>query len=197
MIDDRLSEEVEAGAKMIPMFRTDIVETDGGWEVRNSRWRYPRYRFEFNLMPGITDDGVVEELVNLFIAAGGAAEPFLFTPWRDFQAVDQPLDQISTFVWQLNKDYTRGGTTRGVKITRPIDGTVVIRRNGVVLGGANYAVDHDTGLVTFIADQTGQTMTADFNHDILVRFMDDELAVLAITGDLHQPIDVTLIQVKE
>ena len=87
MINDRLSEEIEAGAKMRPQFKTSVVTTDGGWEVRNSRWAYPKHQFEFDLMPGLPDtDDVLQEFLNLFYAAGGMAEAFLFRHWRDYTA---------------------------------------------------------------------------------------------------------------
>ena len=196
MIDSRLSEEIEVGAKAIPMFSTEIVTTDGGWEVRNSRWAYPRYRFEFNLMPDQTSFAVIDEFMRLYIAAGGAAETFLFTPWHDYQGSGEAAEEITGTTFQLFKNYTRGGVTRKRKITRPQEDTVTIYVDGVEqLSGVT--INYDTGVVTFDSTKTGLPVTADFSFDVLVRFMDDELEVLAHTGELLQPVSVTLLQVKE
>jgi hypothetical protein len=55
-IDERLPVEIEAGAKAKPRYSTDTITTDGGWEVRNSRWAYPLFQFEFNVEPGTRDE---------------------------------------------------------------------------------------------------------------------------------------------
>jgi uncharacterized protein (TIGR02217 family) len=196
MIDDRLSEELEAGARMIPMFSTDIVTTDGGWEVRNSLWEYPRYRFEFNLMPDETDPEDIKEILDMFNAAGGSAEEFLFTPWADYQGIGEVAVALTSTAFQITKNYTRGGITRSRKITRPKPGTVTVYHGGVEQVGG-YTVDYDTGIITFSTAKAAQSITVDFDFDVLVRFMDDELELLAHTGELNQPVDITLIQVKE
>jgi hypothetical protein len=43
---DHLPEEVEIGAVRRLEYRTEIVETDGGFEVRNNRWGSPLRTFE-------------------------------------------------------------------------------------------------------------------------------------------------------
>lgn len=204
MIDDRLTRDIESQAKAYPMFRTDILTTDGGHEVRRSIWTYPRHRFVFNVSPGDPTrnnplaDQVYTELRDLYYAAGGAADTFLFTHWDDYEAVDEAVlfNAGSNTVAQLMRIYTRGSTTRRRKIIKPVDGTLTIKRNGVLYAASNYSVNYDTGVVTFNASQAGQTITASFEFDVPVRFMDDEIELVGIVPRLSQAVNITLMEVR-
>lgn len=199
MINERLPGDIEAGAKTVPMFKTTIVTTDGGREVRNSRWRYPKHRIEFNLMPGQPDvDEVIEELSAMFYAAGGALESFRFRHWRDYQGVDEEIgtgDGAET-VFQLVKNYTRGTVTRTRAITRPTNGTLHIFLDGIE-AGSGWSADYDTGIITFTSPPgLGVIITATFEFDIPVRFQDDEIDILAHTGEIEQAVDIILIETR-
>lgn len=197
MIADRLDAEIECGAKARPKFSTEIVTTDGGWEVRNSRWRYPLHQFEFNLEPNPRDEADFLEFRDLFYAAGGCDETFLFRHWADDEGVNELMEAVegSTTVFQLMKNYTRGATTRRRKITRPVAGTVAIYVNAVEqLSG--FTVDYETGQVTFLVDPIA-VPRADFEFDIPVRFADDEIEFVGLTDRLEQPVSIVLIEVKE
>lgn len=197
MIDDRLTEDIEVGAKAVPLYSTEIVTTDGGFEVRRSRWRYPRHRFEFNLSPNPRDEADLIEFRDLYYAAGGAYETFKFKHWSDYQATDAALEMITGTTWQLRKSYTRGATTRYRKITRPVAGTLSIKRNGVSYASSNWTLDATTGIVTFNTSQAGQSITGTFEFDIPVRFEDDEIELVGLSDDLEQPISISLIEVRE
>lgn len=197
MIDARFSEDIEVGAKCRPKFSTDMIPTDGGWVVTNSRWRYPKHQFEFNAAPGEKGEAIIDEVIDMFWAAGGSADTFLFHHWADGEATDQAMEAVdgSTTIYQLMKNYTRGSTTRQRKITRPVDGTVAIYVNAIpVLSG--FTVDYETGQVTFLATPAA-TPTADFEFDVPVRFADDEIEILALTRELQQPVSIVLIEDKE
>lgn len=197
MIDVRLSEDIEVGAKVRPKFSTDIITTDGGWEVRNSRWAYPKHQFEFNAAPGEQGEQDLDEFVDLFYAAGGCDETFKIKHWADFEGVNQLTEAVdgSTTVYQLMKNYTRGSVTRKRKITRPVEDSVAIYVNTIpVLSG--FTVDYDTGQVTFLVSPAA-TPTADFEFDVPVRFADDEIEILALDRDLQQPVSIVLMEDKE
>lgn len=196
MIDDRLDEDIEAGAKMVPQYSTDIVTTDGGWEVRNSRWQYPRHRFNFNLMPNETDPSVIDAFVDIFNAAGGAFEEFLFTPFADYRGTDEAAVELTGTTFQITKNYTRGGVTRQRKISRPKDGTVTVYVDGVEQV-SGFTINYSTGVITFGSSKAGQAVTVDFQFDVLVRFMDDDFEIVAITGQLLRPVNVSLIEIRE
>jgi uncharacterized protein (TIGR02217 family) len=197
MIDVRLDREIETGAKARPRYSTDVVTTDGGYEFRNSRWAFPIFEFEIDLEPGSpTFDEDLQECIDLFHAAGGQADTFRFRHWRDYEGTDELLglgDGVTT-IFQLYRNYARGAVTRRRKITRPVNGTVVIRVGGV---GVSAVVDYETGLVTIGAPGNGVEVRGDFEFDVPVRFADDQLEIASLSDDLDQIETVTLQEVRE
>lgn len=196
-IDERLANDIEAGAKRRPRYSTDLVTADGGWEVRNERWSYPLFAFEFNFMPGNPDDDEqIEEVTAHFHVVGGMAGTFPFRDWNDYRGVDQVLGtgDGSTVYFQLYRNYTRGALTRRRLITRPVEDTIVVRVNGVEVGFTHVA----KGLLQLnAAPANGAIVAADFEFDVLVRFDSDELEYLSITGDIEQMVSITLVEVRE
>lgn len=199
MIDDRLVRDIEVGAKARPRFNTEVVTSDDGTEYRNSRWAYPLLSFEFNVEPGIIGEATMEAFRDLFYAAGGMAEAFLFRDWSDYEGVDQTIGtgDGATLTFQLVKNYTRGAVTRQRKVTRLIADTTAIYIDGVEQM-SGWSVNEDTGLVTFsLAPGIGAEVSADFQFLLPVRFDDDSLELLSLSRDLIQPVSVTLLQIKE
>lgn len=197
MIDDRLTEHIEAGAKARPMFSTEVVKTDGGWTITNSRWSYPLHEFEFNVTPGVVGETELDNFVDLFYACGGMANTFKFRHWADYEGVNEAIGtgNGSSQTIQLIKNYTRGAVTRTRKITRPVSGSVVIYFNGVEQV-AGVTVDYDTGEVT-CSPGVGVAVTADFEFDVPVRFADDSVELLAHTRELQQPVRIVLEEDRE
>jgi uncharacterized protein (TIGR02217 family) len=200
-VDQQLPSDIEAGAKAKPRYATDVITTDGGWEVRNSRWSYPLFQFEIAAFePGTREVeayDVLDEFLDIFHVCGGSAGAFRFHYWRDKPVVGQQIGEGdgSTKVFQLYRSYVRGGFSRNRKITRPVAGTAVIKVNGVLNAAT---VNYDTGVVTFAAAPVlHAVITADFEHDVPVRFADDTLEVVGLTDDLDQPVNVTLVEIRE
>lgn len=200
-VDQQLPADVEAGAKATPRYATDVITTDGGWEVRNSRWRYPLFQFTITAFePGTHDDAdydVLDEFLDIFHVCGGSAGAFRFHYWRDKPVVGQQIavGDGATVQFQLFRTYIRGGFSRDRKITRPVVGSVTVYENGTPV---SVGVDYDTGVLIFgAAPPGGVIVTADFAHDIPVRFADDNLDVVGLTDDLDQPVNVTLVEIRE
>lgn len=193
--------EIEVGAKAKPRYATDVITTDGGWEVRNSRWSYPLFEFVLTAFEPATHEteeyDVLDEFLDIFHVCGGSGGAFRFNYWRDKPVTGQQIGvgDGSTKTFQLYRSYIRGGFERTRKITRPVAGTVVLYVNGVVTAAS---VNNDTGLVTFgAAPALSALVTADFEHDIPVRFADDTLEVVGLTDQLDQPVNVTLVEIRE
>lgn len=197
-LNELLDLDVLVGARCRPRYSTDIVTTDGGYEVRNSRWRYPLHQVEFDVMPGLrADDEAIEAFVDTFHAVGGAAGTFRFHNWRDLPVVGQQIGtgDGSTLQFQLYKSYVRGALTRTRKITRPVPDTLTVYSNGVPTA---VGIDYETGIITFsIAPPLGFVITADFEFDMPVRFADDEVELLGLTDQLDQPVSIVLMEVRE
>lgn len=198
ILNELLDIDVLVGARCRPRYSTDIVQADGGYEVRNSRWAYPLHQYEFDMMPGYrTDDDAISVFIDTFHAVGGAAGVFRFHYWRDLPVVDEPLgigDGLTT-QFQLYRTYTRESLTRTRKITRPVPGSVVVKVNGVT---AAPTVNNETGVVTFaVAPAVAAVITASFEHDVPVRFADDEIEIVGLTDTLDQPVSIVLMEVRE
>jgi uncharacterized protein (TIGR02217 family) len=206
VIDIRLARDIEVGAKAKPRYSTDIIPTDGGHEVRNARWRYPLFDFEFTLEPGDeTDEGdtdpalisKLEEFVRLFHVVGGCHTTFPLRHWRDYDAVDQVIatGDGSTQSFQLYRTYALGAVTRRRKILLPVTGSVTAKVNGVTASLA--AVNRGTGMITLsAAPAAGAIVTASYQFDVPVRFADDELEMIALGIDLDQPSSIILKEVR-
>lgn len=201
-VDQRLPMDIEAGSKARPRYATDVVTTDGGFEVRNSRWRYPLFQFEitaFEPAPNVESEpyDVLDEFLDIFHVCGGSAGAFRFHWWREKPVVGQQLGigDGSTTNFQLFRTYARGGFTRDRKITRPIVGSVTVYVDGIA---TSAGVDYDTGVIIFgAAPPLNSVITADFDYDLPVRFADDELEIVGLSTDLDQPVSVTLVEIRE
>jgi uncharacterized protein (TIGR02217 family) len=94
---------------------------------------------------------------------------------------DQPLGlgDGSTTVFPLVKRYASGGAFVDRAIVKPVSGSVRIAIGGVEqTGGADFAVDATTGLITLAAPPAvGVAVTAGFEFDTPVRFDIDRLDV--------------------
>ena len=75
--------EIELGAIRRLRWETEVVTTDGGYEVRNSRWSSPLKTFEISFPPSTRDDPVYLAVIALYEAAQGGLHSFSFTDWTD------------------------------------------------------------------------------------------------------------------
>src|SRR5215204_4548184 len=110
-------------------------------------------------------------LAGFFLQQQGAFQPFLFDDPTDNAVADQVIGtgNSGATVFQLVR--SMGGFAEPVVAPNAV---AAIRFNGVVQPPANYAVDGETGLVTFAAaPPAGQVITADFTYRFRVRFADD------------------------
>lgn len=91
-----LPEEVEIGATRRLEYSTEVVETDGGFEVRNSRWSQPLRVFEITYPHATRTDPVYQAVKELYDEARGGLYSFNFKDWTDGQIVavrfDSPLE---------------------------------------------------------------------------------------------------------
>jgi uncharacterized protein (TIGR02217 family) len=79
----QLPREIELGAVHRTMWNTEVVETDGGHEVRNARWSSPIRTFEVSFPPSTRDGSVYQAVKNLHEAAQGGLHSFDFCDWTD------------------------------------------------------------------------------------------------------------------
>lgn len=195
-INTRLSDHVEIGAVRIEEQEVEISRTDGGNEVRNTRWSQPLLRFEIAFPTSQRDDSVYLEVRNAYRAAMGMLHSFKFRDWSDYQATDAEFavsDGVTT-TYQLSKPYTFGSETFTRNIQNPVS-PVALKADGVTIS-SGYSVDYSTGIVTFTsvpADLAVLTWTGEF--DIPVRF-DSPLQSVGLATHLEHHESIVLQEVR-
>lgn len=187
----RFPTTISYGSSGGPRFYTDIHTTGGGREERGARWSQARR--EWNVAYGIREMTDLYEVAEFFQAREGANRGFRFKDPLDFNTSSEPYvggsvsvddeDVVigtgdgSTTTFQLIKKYTSGSRTHNRTITKPVAGTVVVAAGGTAqTEGVDFTVDTTTGTITFGTAPSGAVViTAGFEFDVPVRFLDDEL----------------------
>ena len=188
--DVSFPDAIARGATGGPEYSTDVVMVGSGYEQRNVNWASARARYDIST--GIRTREQMAEVIAFFRARKGRAYGFRFRDWADFEAVDQPLVEVTTTVWQLARQYPSGPYADLRTITKPVSGTVVVKVNAnVVLP----PIDHLTGRVTFGSPPVANP-TASFLFDVPVRFDTDHLQVVSPAYHLQNIQSIPLIEIR-
>ena len=171
----RFPEDISYGSSGGPEYSTDVVILGGGQEQRNQNWEYGLERW--NVAYGIKTIAQLQTLLEFFHARAGKAFGFRFKNYLDYTAVRQECEEIDSTHFQLMKQYISGGRTRQRKIWKPVAGTVDVYVDSAA-AESGWTVDTATGIVTMNSPiSSAETVTADFEFDIPVRFDSDYLPV--------------------
>jgi uncharacterized protein (TIGR02217 family) len=193
------------GSQGGPVFSTEIVTVEGGFERRNQNWSQARRKFD--AATGLRGAGDVAALLDFFHARAGRARGFRLKDWSDFTSAangtaapaftNQAIGtgNGSATVFQLKKIYTSGSTSHGREIRKPVAGSVTIGLDGVQ-AMSGWSVDTTTGLVTFaVAPLGGVAITAGFSFDVPARFDMDQLSLTAEDFQ-RQQAHIPLIEIR-
>jgi uncharacterized protein (TIGR02217 family) len=166
-----------------PRFATRIQRAMSGRELRtlDQPWPIWTWTLTYTLLrdkwdarapsgPGLGYDEL-RTLAGFFLQQQGAFLPFLFDDPTDNAVTGQPLGtgNASDIAFQLVRNMA--GFVE--PITAP-NNLSAIYFNGVLQSPSGYAVDLDTGIVTFATPPpSGQLVTADFTYRFRVRFAED------------------------
>jgi uncharacterized protein (TIGR02217 family) len=195
-IATRLSTHVEINAVRIEEYSVETVRSDGGNEVRNSRWSQPLLRFEISFPTSQRDDAVFLEVRNAYRATGGGLDSFKFRDWSDYQATDEMFGtgDGATTEFALFKNYTFGSETHSRRVYQP-QSPIALKVDGVAFP-AGYSVDYTTGLVTFsVAPALDEVLTWTGDFDIPVRF-DSPLQSVGLAPHLEHHESIVLQEVR-
>lgn len=171
-----------------PAWKTQVVQTTSGREQRIQTWQDALRRWD--AMNGVRTDAELAELHAWFLITAGMANGFRFKDWKDYTATSANASGIvnanglgnGTASGQLYKQYSIGGASYARKITKPVAGTIVVRKNGTVVpfGGSSgqCQLDTTTGVVTFYgtAPTASDTLTWTGEFDVPARFDTDVLS---------------------
>ena len=188
--DVRFPTAIALGSTGGPERRTEIVTLGSGREQRNQRWARSRRRYNAGYGVKTLDD--LSEVIAFFEARRGRLHGFRFRDPLDNKscapgATIQPVDQrIGTgdgtnAAFQLIKRYGSGEDAYSREIAKPVEDSVSVAVEGIVkVEGLDYAIDHSTGIVSFLPGrepQAAEQVYAGFEFDVPVRFDADEIAV--------------------
>lgn len=147
-----------------PDYSDSATERGSGFVTVNRNWYYPLNMFSAVPLENRRDDDMYK-VMKFWLAIGGRSGQFLFKDYTDFKSAnsasasitgsDQPLLETGTTnVYQLMKTYVDDefNFIQYRAIQNPRSGTVIIQDNGSPLTeSVDYTIDHETGLVTFLA----------------------------------------------
>ena len=213
--DVQFPTNISRGSTSTTRFKTRIISSESGQETRIKVWTYPLRSYD--LAVDFWDSARLQVLISFYNAvACGDAYSFRFKDWSDYFAgykfdptagliVDTgSLSTIgtgdgSTTVFQLSKTYSSGGFSSTRIITKPVNGTVSIYKNGVLQTlTTHYTVDHSTGLVTFVtAPANTNVITAAFQFDVNARFDGDNMALNVEAIQAGKWSSVKVVEVRE
>lgn len=205
--DERFPTSLSFGALGGPERRTDIVTLANGFEERNTPWAHARRRYDAGMGLRSLDD--VEALIAFFEARQGQLIGFRWKDWSDFQscrpscaiaASDQLIamgDEV-TASFPLVKSYRSGATTYQRPITKPVPGSVRVEVGGITMQqGVDFAVDYDTGLLTFAhAPDLAAEVRAGFEFDVPVRFDTDAIMTSVSSFQAGEVPNVPVVEIR-
>lgn len=174
-----------------PMYLVTAVSTISGYERRNRHWARPLHRYIVNVRRHMRE---LAELLEFWHSVGGSAYGFRFKdyvdykscrPNEDYTAIDAPLVLVSETTYQLTKSYVAGVLTQYRDILKPVQGTILVAEDGVLLDeGTDYTIDYATGLVTLSFTPTG-VLTWGGEFDVPVHFS-SEMPIEILTKNVHE-----------
>jgi uncharacterized protein (TIGR02217 family) len=152
----RFPEKISYGAVGGPVYKTDVVIVNSGFEQRNAVWS--QARASYNVAHAARDRDMMAEIIAFFRSVKGRAIGFRFKDWLDYKATNVE-GFLGTGVgtglptYQLKKKYEAGVNFELRDIRKPVAGTVRVYLNNVLLtegtSAGQWQIDNSTGIVTF------------------------------------------------
>lgn len=192
--DVRFPLHLAFGARGGPMRGVDILQLANGTEVRNAKTKHSRR--QYNAVAGLKTQEQAFEILQFYEARFGPLYGFRF---RD------PLDWVADNIigigdgdeteFQLIKIYGSGPNTYIRRITKPVEGTVVVKVEGVE---TPISVNNQTGKIQISTPPNpGAEISARFEFDVPVRFASDRLDIVLDDFGATQIQDIPLIEILE
>ena len=171
-----LDSYIALGSSAGPEYQTEVIELSSGVEQRNRAWSYPRHRYLIGISAGKSTK--IETLRQLFHSTAGAFNGFRFKDFNDYSSATVQGDAVAyddqaisagdgvSLTYQALKNYTTLTTTVQRKISKLVAGSFVTGFTGttptawsVQDTGSAWAIDEDTGIITYDAN-IQKTITA-------------------------------------
>lgn len=162
-----------------PTFSTIINSTQNNNEFRSIKWPMPRYRYTITY--GTQNQDHLRILVAFFIMMKGRGLGFRYRDWVDYRGENEYLGNGNNLQqeFQLVKHYKISNYSTVRTIYKPVKDSVKLRSSDEL---PDYEIDYSNGIIKFVSPiPLGQSLFADFEFDVPVRFNNDGLP-FAITG---------------
>ena len=181
-IETRFPTDISGGASGGPKWLTDKVPLRSGHEEINSVWQHPLRDWDAAYGLKTLDD---LHRVLAFWMAVGLTKGFRWrdrTDWKSCLPGETPKATDQTIgtgdggqvQFSLRKAYTAGSASYTRPIVKAVAGSVKIAVAGTATTA--FTVNNDSGIVALsAAPPSGAAVTAGYEFDVPVRFMDDKL----------------------
>jgi uncharacterized protein (TIGR02217 family) len=205
----RFPTDISRAAQGGPERRTDVVVLGSGAEERNARWADSRR--SYNAGYGLKSLDDLHAIIAFFEERRGRLHGFRWrdpSDWKSCPPESEPsaLDQAlgvgdgATFSFQLTKTYGSALNPWVREIRKVVEDSVLVAVAGVTqTPGVAYTVDHDNGIVLFLAGHipaVDQVVTAGFAFDVPARFDTDKLEI-NIQGFRHGAIpSIPIVEIR-
>lgn len=200
---------VSFGATGGPERRNEIVTLTSGRERRNLRFAQSRRHYDAGTGLRSLDD--LHEIIAFFEARRGSFHGFRFRDPFDMKSCApagalSPMDQSigtgdgATAAFQLAKHYGEGEDVYVRTIRKPVAGTVRVAVDGAEKASpADFAIDHQTGVVTFAPAAipgAGQAVTAGYEFDVPARFDTERIAISLSAFKAGQIPSIPIVEIE-
>lgn len=164
---------IDAGVRGKQVRRNSRVTTDSGLTAINIVWTQTLREYEVGFIPMLRE--AWQDIETIHEITEGGAYGFLMEDPKDHRVDRGVAYEVSAGVYQLYKRYleTASGRYKDRKITRPRAASFSIAVSDVAVGGADYELDDETGLVTIDSAPDAADITWTGLVYVPVHFMDD------------------------
>ena len=206
-LEVRFPENIKMESYGGPEFFVEVIKTLSGAESRNMIRGHPEHRYY--PAKDVEDPDDIAAILNLFMTVRGPWGGFRYKDWEDYATTDTHRRHgtpARSFIgvggggvteFQLSKRYVYGsyGFTR--PIYKPVADTVQIYLDGIE-ETSGWVVSETTGLVYFdVAPGIGVIITATFEFDVPVRFVNARLPMGGKSHSVFYARDLELVEIRD
>jgi uncharacterized protein (TIGR02217 family) len=175
-LEGRLDTKITAGATGGPTQPQRAKVYTGRRLKQNFSALMPIHRYEVS--HGVRSRAQYQTVLDLFyVVMFTPYDGFRFKDWGDYQLTqtNSQLTLVSGSNYQINRVHTFGAVSFLRPIYKPVDGTIVVKRNrGGTISTATATVAPTTGIAAITGHQSGDTYTCEGEFDVPVTFTSDE-----------------------
>jgi uncharacterized protein (TIGR02217 family) len=176
-LEARISDKITAGAVGGPTQPSRKMVYSAGAKLKQSYSALmPIHRYEVS--HGVRTRADYQTVLDLFyVVMFTPYEGFRFKDWGDYLLTQENsrLTLVSGSNYQINRVHTFGATDFLRPIYKPVDGTIVVKRNrSSVISTATAVVTAATGVAAISDHVEGDTYTCEGEFDVPVTFSDSE-----------------------